>query len=94
VNREFLLSTLKLAVQGRDYGIDLDGDGTVDNRFGAVISALLAQGLYMQGRVDQAVSDATVLVLLRSSRSDQSSRLTSEPNSESCAPSAPGRQTR
>jgi hypothetical protein len=44
VNREFLLSSLKMSVRSSDYGLDLDGNGKVDNRLGAVFSALMMQG--------------------------------------------------
>lgn len=63
MNYEFLLSSLKLPVLGRDYAFDLDGNGLVDNQLGQVISAMVQQGLDMQATVDKAVSDGKVLIL-------------------------------
>jgi len=63
VTRQFLLSALKLPVQPLDFGADLDGDGRVDNRLGALISALRGSGLNLQATVDQAVRDGSALVL-------------------------------
>jgi hypothetical protein len=63
VSREFVLRDLKLAVFSTDYGIDLDGNGRVDNRLGAVFSALMSQGFDFQLAVDQAVRAGSALVL-------------------------------
>jgi len=61
--RPFLLSTLQLPVQPHDFGDDLDGDGRVDNRLGALISALRDSGLQLQAAVDQTVREGAALVL-------------------------------
>jgi hypothetical protein len=56
------------ATQADSLGFDLDGDGTVDNQMGNVFSALTqaagSGGLDLQGAVDAAVDDGSLLQLV------------------------------
>lgn len=45
------------------YGLDLDGDGVVDNQLGLVIGALTAQGFDIQAAADAAIARGTILML-------------------------------
>jgi hypothetical protein len=45
------------------FGLDLDGDGAVDNQFGAVLGALFSQGINIQAPTDTAISRGSILML-------------------------------
>lgn len=45
------------------YGLDLNGDGAVDNALGSVFAALSAQGFDVQGATDQAIARGGILLL-------------------------------
>ena len=49
--------------QAREFGLDLNGDGVVDNQLGAVLGTLTAQGFDVQGDADAAVSKGQILML-------------------------------
>jgi hypothetical protein len=49
--------------QAHEYGLDLDGNGTVDNQLGQVLSTLGGMGFDIQGTVDKAVLDGSVIFL-------------------------------
>jgi hypothetical protein len=54
------------ATDAGTYGFDVDGDTTVDNQLGAVLSALLSAsgGLDLQGQADEAVSTGAAVQLV------------------------------
>jgi len=49
--------------QARMYGLDLDGNGTVDNQLGMVMATLTSQGANLQGITDHAVNVGNILML-------------------------------
>jgi hypothetical protein len=50
-------------MQARMYGLDLNGDGSVDNNLGMVMSTLASMGADLQGLTDHAVDTGTILML-------------------------------
>lgn len=52
-------------VQANEYGLDLDGDKVIDNALGKVLATLATQGMFdIQGAVDLAVADGSIILLL------------------------------
>jgi len=49
--------------QSREYGIDLDGDGAVDNQLGAVLGLLAGQGFDVQTSLDESVDTGSIILL-------------------------------
>jgi hypothetical protein len=50
--------------ESRDYGLDLNGDGTIDNQLGATLSALKSQGGFdIQATIDQSVNEGSIILL-------------------------------
>jgi hypothetical protein len=52
------------ANQAREYGLDVNGDGTVDNRFGMVLGALSSTGIDIQGVADKSVAEGGIILLV------------------------------
>lgn len=52
------------STQATQYGVDLNGDGKVDNRFGTLLAALGSQGFDVQGTLDSAMSSGALVTLL------------------------------
>src|SRR5437016_1363033 len=50
--------------QARDFGLDLNGDGTVDNQLGMVLGTLSGMGFDIQGTIDKAVAEGNVILLV------------------------------
>lgn len=50
--------------QARDFGLDLNDDGQVDNQLGMVLGTLAGQGFEVQGAVDEAVLTGDIILLL------------------------------
>jgi len=50
--------------EAREYGLDLNGDGTVDNQLGMVLGTLASMGFTIQATVDKAVSQGSIILLL------------------------------
>lgn len=51
--------------QARDYGLDLNADGTVDNQLGMVLGTLATQGNFdIQGGIDEAVLAGDIILLM------------------------------
>ena len=50
--------------QGRAYGLDLNGDGTVDNQLGSVMLTLSGMGFPIQESNDAAVAEGTIILLV------------------------------
>lgn len=49
--------------QAREYGLDLNNDKTVDNQLGMVLGTLSGQGFDVQGTIDKAVAEASIIIL-------------------------------
>jgi hypothetical protein len=49
--------------QARDYGLDLNGDGTNDNQLGMVLSTLAGMGFDIQATIDTAVAEGSIILL-------------------------------
>jgi hypothetical protein len=49
--------------QARDYGLDLDGDKIVDNQLGMVLGTLAGMGFDIQGTIDEAVAEGSIILL-------------------------------
>jgi len=49
--------------QSNQYGLDLNGDGKVDNSFGGAITSLAAAGLDVQASLDKAVLGGKLIML-------------------------------
>lgn len=53
------------STESREYGLDLNGDGTVDNQLGATLAALKSQGGFdVQSTIDKAVADGSIILLV------------------------------
>lgn len=50
--------------QSRDFGLDLSGDGTVDNQLGLVVGTLAGQGFDIQGSVTVATLQGDTILLV------------------------------
>lgn len=61
VNQAFVPTT---NTQARDYGLDLNGDGTVDNQLGMVLSTLAGMGFDIQATIDGAVAEGSIILLV------------------------------
>jgi hypothetical protein len=62
----YVVSVLRVPennAQARDYGLDLDGDLTVDNQLGMVIGTLASQGFAVQTQVTSAIDKGEILML-------------------------------
>ncbi len=49
--------------QAREYGLDLNKDGTVDNQLGMVLSTLGSMGFDIQMTLDEAVKEGSIILL-------------------------------
>jgi hypothetical protein len=50
--------------ESREYGLDLNGDGTVDNQLGATLAALKSQANFdIQKTIDQSVNEGSIILL-------------------------------
>jgi len=62
----FVASKLSVPVnnnQAREFGLDLNGDKTVDNQLGMVLGTLAGQGFDVQGTIDSAIAEASIILL-------------------------------
>ncbi len=50
--------------QAREFGLDLNGDGTTDNQLGMVLSTLGTMGLDVQSTIDTAVAEGSIVLLV------------------------------
>ncbi|HEX5062243.1 MAG TPA: hypothetical protein VFV99_22890 [Kofleriaceae bacterium] len=50
--------------QARDFGLDLNGDNTVDNQLGMVLSTLAGMGFDIQATIDTAVAEGSIILLV------------------------------
>ncbi len=60
VNKQFLPQN---NTESRNYGLDLNGDGVIDNQFGMVIGTFAGQGINTQASVDTAIAKGTTIIL-------------------------------
>ena len=73
--RSYLVDSLLLPTtnsQATSYAIDLDGDGSVENNFGQVMSAFAAQGIDMTGTVATAIANGSVVHIVDQRSADVS----------------------
>ena len=49
--------------QAREYGLDLNGDNTVDNQLGMVLSTLAGMGFDIQATIDTSVAEGDIILL-------------------------------
>jgi hypothetical protein len=49
--------------ESREYGLDLNGDGTVDNQLGMVLGTLAGMGFDIQATIDKAVLEGSIILL-------------------------------
>jgi hypothetical protein len=49
--------------EARSYGLDLDGNGTVDNQLGMVLGTLSGMGFDIQGTIDKSVAEGDIDLL-------------------------------
>ncbi len=52
------------AAEAETFGMDLDGDGEVDNRLGSLLAVLANQGVDLQSTVITAIDHGTVILLV------------------------------
>jgi hypothetical protein len=53
------------STESREFGLDLNGDGTVDNQLGATLAALKSQANFdIQGTIDKSVADGSIILLV------------------------------
>lgn len=50
--------------QAREFGLDLNNDKTVDNQLGMVLGTLAGQGFDVQGTIDKAIAEASIILLV------------------------------
>lgn len=50
--------------QAREYGLDLNGDKTPDNQLGMVLGTLSTMGFDVQGTIDEAVMEGSIILLV------------------------------
>ena len=50
--------------QAREFGLDLNGDKTVDNQLGMVLGTLATMGFDIQGTIDKAVATGSIILLV------------------------------
>jgi hypothetical protein len=82
--------------QARAYGLDLNGDGTVDNQLGMVLGTLSSMGFDIQGNINTSVAEGGIVVLVDFQTKDFNSSagagvsafLGANPNPPACAGSA------
>lgn len=60
-NKAFVPTT---NTQAREYGLDLNKDGTVDNQLGMVLSTLGSMGFDIQATIDKAVAEGNIILLV------------------------------
>jgi hypothetical protein len=60
-NKAFVPTT---NTQAREYGLDLNKDGTVDNQLGMVLSTLGSMGFDIQATIDKAVAEGSIILLV------------------------------
>jgi hypothetical protein len=61
INQAFVPTT---NTQAREYGLDLSGDGQVDNQLGMVLSTLAGMGFDIQATLDAAVAEGSIVLLV------------------------------
>jgi hypothetical protein len=67
---QFVADSLLVPMDRTQYGMDLNGDGKVDNQLGNIIGALTANNLDTQGGVDSAICKGQVILLLTTTSDD------------------------
>lgn len=71
--RSYLVNHVLLPTSSSEatsYAIDLDGNGSLDNNFGQVLSALAAQGLDLNGPMAAAIASGSIVHLVHLQTTD------------------------
>lgn len=73
--KSFVISEIKVpkdATQAKDFGVDFDNNGTVDNALGSILSALagVSKGLDIQATLSQTVNEGGTIVLFKIQATD------------------------
>jgi hypothetical protein len=66
----FVANTLTVPMDRMQFGMDLNGDGKVDNQLGNIIGALSANDLDTQEGVDNSICEGAVILLLKMTSGD------------------------
>jgi hypothetical protein len=66
----FVANTLTVPMDRMQFGMDLNGDGKVDNQLGNIIGALTANNLDTQAGVDSSICQGSVILLLKMTSGD------------------------
>src|SRR5262245_12656820 len=67
---KFAANTLTVPLDRTQFGLDLNGDGKVDNQLGNIIGALEANNLHTQDGVDSSICKGAVILLLTMTSND------------------------
>jgi hypothetical protein len=67
---KYVANALTVPMDRMQFGMDLNGDGKVDNQLGNIIGALSANNLNTQDGVDQAVCKGSVILLVTQTSAD------------------------
>ncbi|MFH1130783.1 MAG: hypothetical protein V1754_05570 [Pseudomonadota bacterium] len=59
-----VMNSITLPTNGSQFARDLDGNGTVENKFGAIFGAISGVGLNLQEQLDFALEMGSVLMLI------------------------------
>lgn len=68
----YVLNSVVLPAQRTSFAIDLNGDGKVDNQFGAIVGAFAQLGFAFQANEDRAIETGKLVHLLRLQAKDAS----------------------
>lgn len=68
---QYVLNTVSVPVMTpKDFGIDLDGDGKVDNALGTITTLLSTEGLDVQSGVDMSLMGGSLILLIQENSTD------------------------
>jgi hypothetical protein len=67
---KYVADSLTVPMDRMQFGLDLNGDGKVDNQLGNIIGALTANNLDTQGGVDTAICEGAVVLLVTETSAD------------------------
>ena len=70
--RSYLVKNVILPLTRTDYGIDVNGDNSVDNRLGLVFGALVDQGIDLSGPMQSAIASGSIVHIVNLQSTDVS----------------------
>jgi hypothetical protein len=68
--RQFVVNSVTLPTDQTTFAVDLNGDSTADNRYGAIVAAFAGAGIDSQGVMTQAIASGNEILLIRQGSSD------------------------